>query len=157
MIFREFQGRVCAGLAWLGEEFTSANDDWASLAFLEDNAGRLTVVPLGAAAGQPEVLVALSRHERARKLATSAPGWVCGVHAEGANASSASTRPSPDGLRLPADGLEVLWVVVLDEERTESWIAPIARDQSGPPRLGEWVCTGEPAGPLVDPLKQALR
>ena len=51
----------------------------------------------------------------------------------------------------------MLWVVVLDEERTESWIAPIARDQSGPPRLGEWVCTGEPAGPLVDPLKQALR
>jgi hypothetical protein len=157
MIFREFQDCVCAGLAWLAEDFTSPADDWASLAFLEDQAGQVTVVPLGAAAGQPEVLVALSRHERARKLATSAPGWVCGVHAEATTASSASTRPYTDGLTLPADGLEVLWVVVLDEERTESWIAPIARDQSGPPRLGEWVCTGEPAGPLVDPLKQALR
>jgi hypothetical protein len=79
------------------------------------------------------------------------------VHSEEPNASAAGERPSPDGLTLPADGLEVLWVVVLDEERTESWIAPIARNQSGPPRLGEWVCTGEPAGPLVDPLKQALR
>ena len=51
MIFREFQDCVCAGLAELAEEFTSPDDDWASMAFLEDHAGRLTVVPLGAAAG----------------------------------------------------------------------------------------------------------
>lgn len=157
MIFREFQDRVCAGLAQLADDFTSPADDWASLAILEDHAGRMTVVPLGAAAVEPDVLVALSRRRQARKLATSAPGWVCRAPGD-PEACSVSRRqswsPSP---ALPAGGLEVLWVVVLDEERTESWIAPIRRAHHDPPTLGDWHCAGEPAGPLVDPLKHALR
>jgi hypothetical protein len=155
MIFRAFQDRVCTGLSKLAEQFTGPEDDWASLAFFEDHAGEVTVVPVGSAIEHPDVLVAISQRKRARKLATSACGLVCVPHAQHARAS---TRPSPsEGPTLPVEGLEVLWVLVLDEERIESWIAPISREPTGPPTLGEWVYTGEPAGILIDPLRHALR
>lgn len=159
MTFRELQERVCRSMELVPQEcFSSPDDEWPALALIESPSSKLTLL-LGAAATLPAFVSPVLRREHARKLASVTSGW---MHTDGEKAQGLGpVRFEPTDvfgwLPRPTEDHEALLVVILDEERAESWVAAIHRDGTNPPTLGAWRCAGEPAGPIVDPLKQALR
>jgi hypothetical protein len=159
MTFRELQQQICTAMAHVTDEcFADPHDEWPTLALLESNAGKMTLL-LGAGASLPALIEPVVRRERARKLVSVTAGWLHDDQARAGELGPVRFRPADVFCWLPTDqgDREALLVVVLDEERSESWIALVERDGTNPPTLGDWQFAGEPAGPTVDPLKRALR
>jgi hypothetical protein len=162
MTFREFQEKVCASVAAIAAGFTAPDDDWATVAMLVDDRDEITVVLLPEdPAEQTAMILTGVRDLPARKVAIVASAWSrphpqAAETAEG-RAAAAAIFSSSASSHSGAARIETALVFVLDEERCETWLAPIRRDGKHPPSLGHWRNGGEPVAPWLEQMRQALR
>lgn len=166
MKFDEFVSSVQRGVRGVGEGFTTPDEDWMPVIFVE-TPKRVSIVLLPPAllddhaskAQLAAIMRAIVERFRARKVAVVTSAWMASLdeqtsryvseHGELPDEShQAGNRP---------DRLEVVHVAVYDAEVAQSWFAEIRRDGVHPPQLAEWQGPVDTRGRLADPIREALR
>ena len=174
MNYREFADAVKKHARDLRDTLHEPQEDWPSLAFIEDGDGVTEVfIDPRYFADRPskrylvqDKLVPMVRESRARKVALLITMFtLSGDHAamrdvrEQMQAGIADPRNVPRLQDIP-ESVEQLAVSVFDAERHEFWVAPITRGAAGPPHLGRFELLGgvdAMDGAMVNPIKAALR
>jgi len=162
MTFRAFQQRVCAKVAALADSFTAPDEDWATVAMLADSDDKITMLALpGDPAQQTAMILSVVGEVHARKAAVVISTWARAhpqaIRTRAGRAAAEAILGRAATSQAEQARIEAVLVMVLDEERIEAWLAPILRDGTHPPKLGSWRPSGQPAGPRLEQIKQALR
>lgn len=154
-----FGERVRRMIVEVGQEFKNPDDDWVSVLFFEDEDGYPGVVPLpGEAFANDDtkdvLVVALTRlleMAKAKRYALLLNAWMLRSSmpppTEGTEEEKhelAKTQMLSEHAEWTGhydehpDSVEVLWVMLVDREHSELWMAEIKRNDETPPTLDEW-------------------
>lgn len=163
MDFDEFATMVRDGVDHVGHGFTSPDDDWSTMAFLE-HGHDITLVAL-ALETTPQIVAAvrgLIAQTKATKIALVTSTWMVDlleVTDPDIRAKFGRDEIMPEDYDGPGK-YESVVVSVFDAEIIKAWNAIIERHPDAPPTLGEWQPLGDVgtmSGAMVEPIHEALR